>query len=286
MDIATVMGVLAFFGLVVASIWISEGPAGFKPFMNMEALLMVLGGTFCATLVNYSLKQVISVGRITRKVLFQGVEDTAGIVVTFVTLSKKAKQEGFLALDQDVAKLQDDFMKRGIQMVIDGQDQEFIRNMLETEIGFIRERHKVGQEIFNALGTYSPAFGIIGTVLGMILMLSSISDVQAVPRRMALALAAAFYGLGSGYLIFLPMGGKLRRRSEEELLIKEIIIRGVLLLQSGAAPSVVEANLKAYLEPSARIFVKDTEAPAEGAPAEPGAPGAGPAAPASGGTRR
>ena len=117
------------------------------------------------------------------------------------------------------------------------------------------------------MGTYSPAFGIIGTVLGMIMMLASIDDVAAVPRRMALALAAAFYGLGSGYLIFLPMGGKLRRRSEEELLVKEIIIRGVLLLQSGATPSVVEANLKAYLAPSERLIVKTAPPAAGGAPA-------------------
>ena len=270
MDIATVMGIVMFIGLAIGSILLSEGVAGLKPFANMEALLMVMGGTFCATLVNYPLKQVIGVGKITRKVLFQAQEDMAGIVGSFVRLSEKAKREGFLALAQDVEKLDDDFMKRGIQMVIDGQDQEFIRNMLETELGFIRERHKGGQEIFNALGTYSPAFGIIGTVLGMIMMLSSIEDVAAVPRRMALALAAAFYGLGSGYLIFLPMGGKLRARSEEELLLKEIIIRGVLLLQSGATPSVVEANLKAYLAPSQRLIVKVPPAP--GAPGAPSAP--------------
>ncbi|TBR22830.1 motility protein A [bacterium] len=273
MDIGTVMGILAFFGMGVAMIYHAEGWAGFKPFANLEALLMVMGGTFCATLVNYPLKSVVGLGKITRKVLFQGVEDTAGIVVTFRALAEKAKKEGFLAIEQDVAKLEDDFMKRGLQMVLEGQDQEFIRNMLETELGFIRERHKGGAEIFNALGTYSPAFGIIGTVLGMIMMLSSIEDVSAVPRRMALALAAAFYGLGSGYLIFLPMGGKLKRRSEEELLIKEIVIRGVLLLQSGATPSIVEANLKAYLEPSQRVLVK-TEQPA----AEAAAPGAPPAA--------
>ncbi|MBI3300383.1 MAG: MotA/TolQ/ExbB proton channel family protein [Elusimicrobia bacterium] len=279
MDIGTVMGILVFIGLMIGSIWHAEGVAGFKPFINMEALLMVMGGTFCATLVNYPLKQVIGVGRITRKVLFQAEENTAGIVVTFVALAKKAKQEGFLALDQDVNRLSDDFMKRGLQMVIDGQDQEFIRNMLETELGFVRERHKVGQEIFNALGTYSPAFGIIGTVLGMVMMLNSIDDVAAVPRRMALALAAAFYGLGSGYLIFLPMGGKLRRRSEDELLVKEIVIRGVLLLQSGAAPSVVEANLKAYLEPAERLLVKGPEEPGPETPAGP-APTPGPSGPA------
>ncbi|MBI5594485.1 MAG: MotA/TolQ/ExbB proton channel family protein [Elusimicrobia bacterium] len=281
MDIATVMGIVVFLGMAVAMILHSEGVAGFAPFMNMEAILIVMGGTFCATLVNYPLKQVIMVGKITRKVFTQVVDDTAGVVVSFVALSKKAKQEGFLALAQDVERLEDDYMKRGIQMVIDGQDQEFIRNMLETELGFIRERHKIGQEIYNALGTYSPAFGIIGTVLGMVLMLNSIDDVSQVPRRMALALSAAFYGLGSGYLLFLPMGGKLRRRSEEELFVKEIIIRGVLLLQSGAAPSVVEANLKAYLGPTQRLLVRNPEEAAAAA-----APGTPPAEPPGGAPKR
>jgi chemotaxis protein MotA len=256
MDIATVLGILVFLGLAVITIFLSEGWVGFKPFFNMEAFLMVMGGTFCATLVNYPLSQVVGLGRIVRKVLFSAPEDTPDIVATFVSLSQKAKKEGFLALQADVKSIQNDFLRRAIQLVIDGADQEFIRNMLETEIGFIRERHKVGQEIFNAMGTYAPAFGIIGTVLGMILMLSTIEDVTQVPRRMAVALASAYFGLGSGYLIFLPMGGKLRRRSEEELLVKEIIIRGVLLLQSGATPSVVEANLKAYLEPAKRGAIK------------------------------
>jgi chemotaxis protein MotA len=271
MDIATVAGILVFFGLAVATILISEGVAGFKPFMNLEALLMVMGGTLCATLVNYPLSQVVGLGKVVKKTLMSQPEDTSGIVVTFVNLAQKAKKEGFLALQLDLRTIKNDFLRRGVQLVVDGADHEFIRGMLETEIGFIRERHKVGQEILNAMGTYSPAFGIIGTVLGMILMLSSIEDVAAVPRRMALALAAAFYGLGSGYLLFLPMGGKLRRRSEEELLVKEIIIRGVLLLQSGATPSVVEANLKAYLEPSKRLIVKSAMPAAAPAPV-PGAP--------------
>ena len=262
MDFATVMGIIVFLGMVIITIYHSEGASGFAPFMNLEALLVVMGGTFCATLVNYPLSQVAGLGRVLRKVMRAYGEDTSQIVGTFVGLSQKAKRDGFLALQADVRAIENDFLKRGIQLVVDGADQEFIRNMLETELGFIRERHKVGQEIFNAMGTYAPAFGIIGTVLGMIMMLANISDVSAVPRRMSLALAAAFYGLGAGYLIFLPMGGKLRRRSEEELLIKEIIIRGVLLLQSGATPSVVEANLKAYLEPAKRVMVKSGEPPA------------------------
>jgi chemotaxis protein MotA len=186
--------------------------------------------------------------------------DTHDIVTTFVKFAKKARTDGFLALQDEVKSTKNDFLKRGVQLVIDGADKEFIQNMMETEIGFIRERHKVGQEVFNSLGTYGPAFGIIGTILGMILMMSTLDDVSQVPRRMALCLSAAFFGLGSGYLIFLPMAGKLRRRSEEELLIKEIIIRGVLLLQTGVAPSLMESNLKAYLDPSTRTLIRTSSA--------------------------
>ncbi|MCM2266440.1 MAG: MotA/TolQ/ExbB proton channel family protein [Elusimicrobiales bacterium] len=256
MDIATLSGIVVFFGFVVASVYLGEGMAGFKPFLNVEAFLVVMGGTLCALLVNFPLSSVIGTGKVLKKVMASKGEDTSKLVSTFVSLSQKAKKEGFLALEADAKSIDNDFLKRAVQLVIDGADHEFIRNMLETELDFIRERHKAGREIFNALGTYAPAFGIIGTVLGMILMLSSIDDVAQVPRRMALALAAAFYGLGSGYWLFLPMAGKLKHRSEEELFVKEIIIRGVLLLQSGATPSVVEANLKAYLEPEKRKSVK------------------------------
>ncbi|MBI4656580.1 MAG: MotA/TolQ/ExbB proton channel family protein [Elusimicrobia bacterium] len=259
MDIATISGIIIFFGFVVGAVYIQEGVEGFKPFLNIEAFLVVMGGTLCALLVNYPLSQVISVGKVLKKVMASKGEDTSQIVSTFLSLSKKAKKEGFLALQNDVKSIDNDFLKRGVQLVIDGADHEFIRNMLETELDFIRERHKVGREVFNSLGTYAPAFGIIGTVLGMILMLASIEDVSAVPRRMALALSAAFFGLGAGYWLFLPMAGKLRRRSDEEIFVKEIIIRGVLLLQSGATPSIVEANLKAYLEPSKRTEIKEAK---------------------------
>src|SRR5216683_5471639 len=256
MDIATLLGIVVGAGLVILSIFLGEGVAGFKPFLNYEAFLIVMGGTFCSILVNYPIGQVFGIFKVLKKVMANTGEDTSEIVTTFVNFAKKGRTEGFLALEGDVKLLKNDFLKRGIQLVIDGSDQEFIRNMMETELGFIRERHQVGQEIFNSLGTYSPAFGIIGTVLGMIMMMSTLDDVAQVPRRMALCLAAAFFGLGSGYMFFLPMAGKLRRRSEEELLIKEIIIRGVLLLQSGVSPSIMEANLKAYLEPSKRALIQ------------------------------
>jgi chemotaxis protein MotA len=258
MDISTIAGILIGGLMVFFTIFHAEGLKGFAPFMNAEAFFIVMGGTFCAILVNYPISQVLGLFKVLKKVMSNDAIDTQDIVTTFVKFSKKARTDGFLTLQEDVKQTKDDFLKRGVQLVIDGADKEFIQNMMETELGFIRERHKVGQEIFNSLGTYSPAFGIIGTILGMIMMMSTLDDVSAVPRRMALALSAAFFGLGSGYLLFLPMAGKLRRRSEEELLIKEIIIRGVLLLQTGAAPSLIESNLKAYLDPATRNLIRTT----------------------------
>ena len=137
-------------------------------------------------------------------------------------------------------------------MVVDGQDADFIRNLMETEVAFLQERHKIGQEIFIALGTYSPAFGLIGTIIGLILMLKDLQDTAQIASGMAVALLTTFYGAMVAYLLFLPIAGKLKRRSEEEIFVKEVIVRGVLLLQSGVAPSVMEANLQAYLSPALR----------------------------------
>ncbi len=253
MDITTIIGAALGVGLIVFAVVLHQGVEGLAIFNNTEAFLVVIGGTFCATLINYPLSQVIGVFKVTKKALFARRVDTNQIIGSFVNLSKKARREGIIALENEVKKLDNDFMKRGLQMVIDGQDQDFVRTMLETEMGFIKQRHKVGQEIFWALGTYAPAFGIIGTVLGMILMLHSITDVEQVPARMAIALTSAFYGLGAGYLLFMPVAGKLRRRSEEELFVNEIIIRGVLLLQAGVSPRLIEAGLHAFLNPSKRI---------------------------------
>jgi chemotaxis protein MotA len=139
-----------------------------------------------------------------------------------------------------------------VQLVVDGADQERIRAELETEITFIRERHRVGQEIFLTLGTYCPAFGMIGTIMGLIMMLARIEDQSQIAGGMAVALLTTFYGAVAGYLLFLPVAGKLKRRSEDEMFIKEVIIRGVLSLQAGEIPSVMEAKLKAYLAPQLR----------------------------------
>ena len=132
-------------------------------------------------------------------------------------------------------------------MVIDGQSQEHIEEELETELAFTRERHKVGQEIFVTLGTYSPAFGMIGTIMGLILMLADLRDTAQIASGMAVALLTTFYGALGAYLIFLPIAGKLKRRSEEELFLKSVITRGVMSLHAGEVPSIAVAKLRAYI---------------------------------------
>jgi chemotaxis protein MotA len=255
MDVTTVIG--AIFGLLLINIGImlrggSMDPRQLLMFVNFPSMLITFGGAMCASLINYPLHQVIGVWKIAKKVFTEPAEDPTGIIAQFVNLAQKAKREGFLALEEDVKNMDNDFMRRALQHVIDGQDADFIRSMLETEVAFIQERHRVGQEIFTALGTYTPAFGMLGTIIGLILMLAKLEDQAQIARGMAVALLTTFYGILAAYLIFLPIAGKLRRRSDDEILIKEVIIRGVLLLHSGVAPSVLEANLQAYIAPKLR----------------------------------
>jgi chemotaxis protein MotA len=252
MDVATISGVIIGLGMIILAILMKEGMKGVGNFINLEAIMIVIGGTAAALLVHFPLSRVIGIFKVLRKILTAKEEDTSLIITTLVEFAQRARREGFLSLENDVKNIENDFLKRSVQLVVDGQDRDFIKTMLETELGFIRERHKVGQEIFTALGTYCPALGIIGTILGMILMLRTLDDPSKVGGAMAVALVTAFYGLSGGYLLFYPMAGKLKRRSEEELLVKEIIIRGVLLLQAGASPRIIESNLQAYLEPAKR----------------------------------
>jgi len=252
MDITTILGVVSGISLIIIAIFMRMGGMGLKGFFDVSSMFITFGGTFAATLVNYPMKQVLGVFKIAKKVLTEKDEDLTELVSQFLTFTKIAHKQGILELEKELNKINNDFLKRGVQLVVDGADQDRIRTELETEITFIRERHRVGQEIFLTLGTYCPAFGMIGTIMGLIMMLARIEDQSQIAGGMALALLTTFYGAVAGYLFFLPIAGKLKRRSEDEMFIKEVIIRGVLSLQAGEIPSVMEAKLKAYLAPQLR----------------------------------
>ncbi len=252
MDITTILGVISGISLIIVAIIMRMGGVGLKGFFDVSSMFITFGGAFAATLVNYPMKQVLGVFKIAKKVLTEREEDPAKLINQFIYFTKIAHKQGILELEKELNKVNNEFLKRGVQLVVDGADQERIRAELETEITFIRERHRVGQEIFLTLGTYCPAFGMIGTIMGLIMMLARIEDQSQIAGGMAVALLTTFYGAVAGYLLFLPVAGKLKRRSEDEMFIKEVIIRGVLSLQAGEIPSVMEAKLKAYLAPQLR----------------------------------
>lgn len=262
MDFTTIIGIFSGLALIVIAIMMRAG--GIATFWNLPSVFITFGGAFAATLVNYPIKQVVNVFKIAAKVFTAKEEDTQELIDNFVDFAKKARRMGVMELEKDIKNIQNDFLRRGVELVVAGADQERIRTELETELTFIQERHKIGQEIFIALGTYCPAFGMIGTIMGLILMLARIEDQSQIATGMAVALLTTFYGAVAGYLIFLPIAGKLKRRSADELLVKEVIIRGVLSLQSGEIPSVVEAKLKAYLPPKMRKAKKKAPPPPAG----------------------
>ncbi|PIX13690.1 MAG: motility protein A, partial [Elusimicrobia bacterium CG_4_8_14_3_um_filter_50_9] len=182
---------------------------------------ITLGGTFAATMVNYSFHELVSVFAIAKKVFTQKDENPVGLIDTIVRLTKKARTQGLLAIEQDIKELPNPFLRHGFNLILANIDVETIRGELETEIIFIQERHKVGQEIFLTMGTFSPAFGMLGTIMGLIMMLAKLEDQSAIAGGMALALITTLYGALAANLIFLPISGKLKRKSEDEVLIKE-----------------------------------------------------------------
>ncbi len=249
MDIATIIGIAAGMSMIVFAIVTGEGA---KMFLHLPSILIVVGGSFAASLVSFQLKEILGVMGVVRKAFFSETTDTVELVDIVVNLSKKARKEGLLAIDRDVNEIEDPFLRSGMQMVVDGTEPGLIRGVMETELSYTMERHKTGQLIFNALGTYAPSFGMIGTLMGLIQMLSKLDDPSKIGGGMAVALITTFYGAVLANLIYLPIAGKLKNRSNGEVIIKEMIIEGVLSIQYGEHPNTIHTKLSNFLPPNMR----------------------------------
>ncbi len=249
MDIATVFGIISAFGLVIIAIVMG---GGINLFVNAPALMIVVGGTMGATMVNYPLKEVLGVFQVVQNVFFKKVLSAKDIIKQFIRFSSRARREGILSLESEIKDVADEFLKKGIQLSIDGMEPQAIREILETEITFIRDRHRLGAEIFTTMGTFFPALGMVGTLIGLVQMLQSMNDPSTIGPAMAVALLTTFYGSVLANIMCLPMAGKLRARSSEEVLIKEMVIEGVICLSNGENPRILEQKLQAFLPPSQR----------------------------------
>lgn len=250
MDIATVLGIVSAFGLVLSAILMG---GGLNLFINIPSLLIVVGGTLGTTMINYPLKEVLGVFNVVKNVFFTKVTSATHIIQQFGEFSNKARREGILALEGEIKNVEEEFLQKGIQLSIDGLEPASIREILETEISFIQDRHKLGAEIFTTMGTYAPALGMVGTLIGLVQMLQTMSDPSSIGPAMAVALLTTFYGAIMANIICLPIAGKLKTRSTEEVLVKEMMIEGVICLSNGENPRIVEQKLMAFLAPRQRV---------------------------------
>lgn len=261
MDIATVAGIVS--GVILFTVAISSN-GSILDFVDFPSFLIVLGGTMAGTLINYPLYKVLEVIKILRVVFTKDTISPTEIIKKIVNFAEIARREGLLALEDAAYQVEDDFLKKGILLIVDGTDPELVRNILETELAFLEDRHKAGQSIFETMGALSPAFGMIGTLIGLIKMLKNLNNPEAIGPGMALALITTFYGALLANLVFIPVAGKLKIRSSEEILNKEVMIEGMLSIQAGENPRIIEEKLKAFLAPKIRESLQEEEGSVRG----------------------
>ncbi|MDQ2865282.1 MAG: motility protein A [Candidatus Eremiobacteraeota bacterium] len=259
MDLATIAGLILGFGAIFLAGYIG----GADPriiFGRWEAIFLILGGTLGATLTSFPLRTFVRGFFGGLKTAFSEVNYyERDIIATLVSFAERARREGLLALENEAAALDDDFMRKGIQLVIDGRDTEIIRKVLETEAANSQEAGNKAESVYMCLGGYSPTLGIIGTVLGLIGMLKGLSEMGTstniagtIGVATAQAFVATFFGIMFANLLWLPIATKIKERNGELLLLREIMIEGILAIQAGDNPRLLEEKLLAFLDPKER----------------------------------
>ncbi len=249
MDIGAIGGIALGGVLILISI-LMGGSLG--AFINIPSMMIVGGGTVAATLVKYPMNSVFGASKLVQKAMFMQNYSLADEIARFNEFAKIAKREGLLALEQKSAEIKEPFLIKAVQLLVDGTSADALRSVMETEIENIRSRHETGKGILESMGAYAPAFGMIGTLIGLILMLQQLDDPSTIGVGMATALITTFYGVLLANLIFLPLAGKLEGKSKEELAVKELMMEGILSLQAGDSPFIISDKLQAFVSRSSR----------------------------------
>jgi chemotaxis protein MotA len=255
MDIATVLGVIFGFVVIIGTI-MYEG--NLKIFFNIPALAIVVGGMTCATMIHFSMKQFLGIFSVIKKTLLHKAVSPQELIRRMVNYAAINRRDGALALEQEIPKIKDQFMIKGLQMLIDGQEGESIRELMELEIQYLEERHAMGKKILDFMGASCPSFAMVGTLIGLISMLSKMESPDQIGRGMAVALVCTFYGALLANLIFLPLGGKLGQHSKAEKISMEMIAAGVCSIAKGDSPTAVREKMQVFISAKRREEVKAT----------------------------
>jgi chemotaxis protein MotA len=225
-------------------------------FVNLSAFLIIFGGTVGATMVTTSLKEILRLPAYVKKALLPGASlEPAAVIAILVDFAQTARKEGVLALQNKVSSGGvDPFLAKGLELVIDGTDEATVKDILETEIHSMKTRHAKAIEIFGVMGGYAPTMGIIGTVMGLVHVLSKLGEgTESLGQGIAVAFLATLYGIFSANILFLPLSGNLRAKSEKEVYLREVMMEGVLGIQAGFNPHLLEQKLRSYFSSTAAL---------------------------------
>lgn len=259
MDIATVLGLMLGAGLILLSILISPG-SPFGAFIDYPSMMVVIGGSFAAVMISFPLSRVLAMGGVMKVVFLNKPPNIPDLIEQIVSLAETARRDGLLALEARIEDLDNPFVVLGIQMAVDGTQPEVIEDVMRTEMEAVSKRHREGKGLLDQAGRFAPAFGMIGTLMGLIMMLGNMQDPAAIGPGMAVALITTLYGAIVSNLIFLPCAEKLAFIHRQEALAREIIVRGIMGIQSGDNPRIIEQKLNTYVPPRARAGAQEQAA--------------------------
>ena len=261
-DILTPIGFVLCFGLVL---WgMASGGSNLKVFWDVASVFITIGGSMAAMLITYPMDEFKRLLIVIRQTFKDNGMSNIDVIQNFVDLSRKARREGLLSLEDAINNLTDDYMKKGLRMV-DGIEPETIREIMELEIDEMEKRHKSGADMLKTWGGYAPAFGMVGTLIGLIQMLANLTDSSTIASGMGKALITTFYGSLMANAVFNPMGANLMFKSGVEATTREMVLEGVLAIQSGVNPRIMEEKLVTYLSPPERQAYSKVQVSGEGA---------------------
>lgn len=247
-DFLTLTGLVGGVILLAGAIILAGSFAGAKIFISLSSFVTVVGGLTASIMVNFGIKELKLMVISLREAFFEKKYNIRELVDTFINLSTVARREGLLALDNKVDDLDDPFIRKGILLTVDGLEAEVIKEILMAEVIAAEEKKRVGIRVLEKAGELAPAWGMIGTLIGLILMLQNLDEPSTLGPAMALALITTFYGAVLAYLLFIPLAGKIENRTEYEIYIREIMIEGILGVQSGQNPKLLREKLEVFID--------------------------------------
>jgi chemotaxis protein MotA len=258
MDLATVIGI--FGGLAVMVFSVLMAGSSFAAFVDYPSVICVVGGALAAVLVCAPAASIFNLARVARKAFFHRTDEIPELIDQIVSMAETARRDGLLALENRLGEIENPFIVLGIQMAVDGTRPEVIDDVLRTQMEAVSARHRDGKLLLDQFGKYAPAFGMIGTLIGLVIMLGNMDDPGAIGPGMAVALLTTLYGAVIANVVCLPLAEKLGHLNRQELQTMEIILRGILAIQSGDNPRIIEQKLSTFVPPRSRAGAQEQAA--------------------------